>query len=230
MRFTTLLVCCFLLSDAIGQEFIITNKIPKTPKVDPQPLPVPIPGASIDWSKVGSLPQRPKVITYGASWCGPCQPVHTAQIANQANDNRGFDWEYIDIGQGALPSEISRKTNSIPCTIIEGFDPISGVITSSRVEDYLKQTKGYAGLSPMSIGTLSKKAIGLSQSGNQTVIAFPGFGATFPSLSPSVTLDPPVTVGSGSIKVNVTRVRLAGNQAVLTAKGWPIEFALDLIP
>lgn len=218
------LLLVFTVTSLTADDFIITDKLPKTNDIKPQP----IIGANIDWNKFPkSKPSLPKVTTYGAFWCGGCETNHAQQIANQADPNRTFDWEYIDIGRGNLPDHMLGFGNQIPITAFENGKPLVGLLTVSSVQGHLKE-RGYSGfLSPVSIGSISRSSVGLTKTASGTTLNIGGMSGVFSS-DPVITLDPPMVTGNGTISVSITKVRFTKTQLILTAKGWPVEFALDL--
>jgi hypothetical protein len=80
------------------------------------------------------------------------------------------------------------------------------------------------------VGKISRRDIGLSQTSTAATVSFGGFSIKFPAANPEVVFNPPFQVGNGTIEITVTKVRLTADRLILTAKGWPVEFSMELLP
>lgn len=226
MRIVIIIIAvCMILTQAIGQDrFVITKTAP-----------VQI-ASVIDWKAIeAAKPEPRKTVTYGYATCRPCKQMHADKFYG-ADDE--LITEYRDIAEHPLPSHYQGL--GFPLTVLEDTatpskpgNYIVGYITRDQLKDRLKRNPPSGAqnfFGPVSVGKISRRDIGLSQTSTAATVSLGGFSIKFPAASPEVVFNPPFEVGNGTIEITVTKVRLTADRLILTAKGWPVEFSLELLP
>lgn len=222
MRIVLIIIAaCMLITQSFGQDrFVITESLPE--KI----------GSAIDWKAIESSKPEPRKLTVVVyEGCVPCKQLVADLSANPDVVVTTIDRKDIPSGYpaDAFPLTILSDTET-PTTKAKYF---KGYQSPERFKETLKRnppTGVQSFFGPVSVGKISRKVLGLTQTNNAASISLGGFSATFPSATPEVTLNPPLKVGNGTIEISVTKARLSRNQVILTAQGWPVEFSLELTP